>query len=763
MNPSTMQFSLAPDVTGGSGGLPQSPDDVGMPQAAPKVTPKGPSGIGGFLARNAENIGGVAGGLLGTAAAGALDVGTGGLATVLDPTLVSGAAGLGEGLGQEIKNHYDPSQKTSAVKEGAIGAATQLGGDLAGKALAPIAKRGANLLHNYGIDVLSSVGGTLDKKTARALDNRGTTEAMSNLGFGPKDFGDIAPKVTGPDGLLNKIVNRGVGQAGKVDTTGVGDMADSLVQQDTRIKDPSVENKALTFIKNGINKINGVEDTNAAPLSKTSAPGDILNKGADPNDTLNFTRTLRREANQLTNNGKNPLSVTSQDAGVANLYNHVADELEERLYTDGKTSAGVVGAGADKVAANGLVTDKDIADLKALSPGNKQWESFVDTKVKNGDTIGKLRSLQAPFVRAGKIASEKLASKAGDSASKNALLKGGTLVGSVLAAPVTHGASLAVPLAETDAGKTIAAKGLQGASSLLDKSVTNNPRGTLTAKDFVNKTLLNTFPKLFSSSNGTAVKNPNGSQDITGGPVSSMLNNSVNQIANQVHDQLNTQQQQNPLLQQLTPDEIQQILNTSGIHGLEAIQGQQSEALAIQKQEQPELSGNQQDDITLGLNSLSSLQQLAPLWESAVSSGAGGGAAGVASKIPFVGGSIANALAEGNKNSKSGSSYITYMDNRYDLATNIAKLASNGGRTGGVSNTQYIEEMLPTLSDSPQTAAEKFQRVAQVIQSSLQNTLSTPATNVPGALTNFSGQNIPGTDVNTALQSANPYYSMGNE
>lgn len=679
---------------------------------------KGASGVLGWLERNGQTIGGVAGGVLGE---------------LVDP-LGGGVAGaaIGSGLGQELKNKTTGTT-TNPLEEAAIGGASELGGKLIGQGAARLAHKAGELADNYGVNLLSQVGGTVDRKTARAFDANTTTRYMSDLGLKPNETKDASQGIID---TLTPLVNKGVSMAGNVDTSGLPDMVDSLINNETGLGGMAADKgteayKLSQSLKSQIEKLGGKADENGIPLLTGAPSRDILAPNANPSDTLDTIKTLQKQAAELTGKGKNPLTITDRATAEANIRRQLASELEDRLYE---------GAGANDVVTKGLVNDDVVGKLKNILPDTPASRDFIDS-VQNAQSIKELRTAQAPFVKAIQLATEKEAGRATAGATSGNIVKQGIGAFGLAAAPFTGGASAVIPAAElalgTDTGKAITGTALRKVARALDK-VANAGTGAsikgITARDIVDKTVAQAFPHLVggaglaggaTSPNANLTASTVNGQTVPGNtPLTGMLNTVVNNYVKSVQNSTSSNTSMDPAT-------IQKVIQEGGLQGL-------SQYESYIKMTQPQLSQDQQNQISLGLNSLSSLQQLAPLWEQAISGGAGGGALNDISKIPVVGGKIASGVSELMKNSPSGASYKTYMDNRYELASNLAKLVSSGGRSGGVANTQYIEEQLPTLSDSPQTAMQKFTKVASMINAALQNVLQTPSTNTFGTLSSFS-------------------------
>ena len=338
-----------------------------------------------------------------------------------------------------------------------------------------------------------------------------------------------------------------------------------------------------------------------------------------------------------------------------------------------------------------------------------------------------------------------------------------TGIGGAIMAPATGGLSAAIPAAElalgTDTGKTIAGNTLRGTNLLgrvlskapdtsgaipvgknmlipaEDKAATKAPSaiGGL-SKNITSKTAVETLPRAFSNSQ----PNPNASPGV-GGPVSTAVSSQVAQMTSQLNQKTNPTQS-NPYLQQLTPDQVQQILQTSGIEGLRAIQSQQSDALAIQKQEQPELTQEQQTQILDATKALQGVADLSKMYEQVYATGAGAGTLSeLGTHIP------------GIQNTKGEAALKTYDGNMGDLAATIANVLGSGRSSVGMIN--QIKEELPTATDSPLAAQQKFALVLIRLQGAMGATLAAPATNTPGQLTDFAGQSIPGVNTGTPTTS----------
>lgn len=675
-------------------------------------------GVLGFLERNAQNIGGVLGGIGGEI----LNPFGGGVA----------GAGIGSALGQEIKN-LTTGTKTNPFEEGALGAASELGGQVIGKAAGSGISKLANVADRYGSNILSQVGGTVDRRTARALNAQGTTRFMSDLGVNPSEHKAVSQGVIN---TLTPLVNKGVGQAGQVDTTGINDIANNMIDNHMGIDGISSQkgtaaNKLSNSIKGMMDKLNGVENENGSPLARQGKPGDVLNPGANPNDTLDTIKSLRSDAARLTGKGKNPLTVTDAARAEADVKNSVADELEDRLYNDGEIAPGIKGAGADKMVNKGLVDNASISKLQSILPNTPKSQEFINA-IKNASTIRELRSAQAPFVNAAQLAAEKEAGKATLGTTSGQLVKQGIGAGGVAAAPFTGGASALIPAAElalgTDTGKTLVGNGLRFAAKQGDKIGTPNNPVLKTARNIINKTAQQTTGQDLT---GLA----SGGSNESNGPVSSLVNNSINSTIAPLIAAKNGSPTTG-LGAITSPEQLQNVINAVGYKGLDAY-------LATQKQESPQLTEKQQEDWTNAQNAINAIQDFAKTFEQVKASGAvAGGIEELGTKIP------------GIQNTKSEASLKTYNDNVGDLASTLSQVL--GGGRGSKALLQELKSELPGVNDSPQAAAMKLNIVVQRLGQTMNTILSAPATNTPGQLANFSGMTVPGTVQSTLPLPATP-------
>lgn len=185
---------------------------------------------------------------------------------------------------------------------------------------------------------------------------------------------EVVPKVTGDRGVITQITREASQTARPIRTDGLLEMAKE-VSLDPSLP-PGTDVKFVEFIKKGLI---GLPDT------KSTGVGSAANIGVgDPARTFDFIQSLERKAAELTH-PKAYSVVSDQSIALSSAYRLMADELKTRLFIE---------SGADKIAVNLAAAPKYQAILKEVSPKLAERASKVST-------LGELRSLAAPFVRAG--------------------------------------------------------------------------------------------------------------------------------------------------------------------------------------------------------------------------------------------------------------------------------------------------------------------------------------------------------------------------
>lgn len=337
---------------------------------------------------HSSGIGSIAGGILGGAAG-----------TLLGPlgTIGGGAAGsaAGEALEQFLaRGHVDAGD---VVREGALGAAGGVAGKVVGgagkllfrggaKALPKAAEVGGDLLktstsgklERQANEQLLKQYGTLPAQVARETNPLDTVSQLSKFGITkPEDVERVSRGFTGAEGLVTKAVRSAVGDAGKVDPSGVRRMAQDLL----------VANEVP------LAKQKGYLAALDQRIAKLAGPKGSLN-GADPSDVLEVIRHIDQKAAERVGRGGTRHLATSEDKALSNVDRMLSDELEERLYSQANPHLGKV------------LTPELRESLIKLHPGNSQWADYIDNTIMKSTDVGSLRSSMAPFVRGSKMIKE---------------------------------------------------------------------------------------------------------------------------------------------------------------------------------------------------------------------------------------------------------------------------------------------------------------------------------------------------------------------
>lgn len=662
------------------------PDEASMNAGNLPARPQhaGPGGLEGWLVRNAPTIGGTIGAVA-AAPLNLLDAVSGVGGTALDV----GAAGLGADLGQRIKNKFDPMQATNPEKEGLIGAGSELGG----MGLGSVLGKGVNALKGAAPDIFKAAFNVPNKLLSRLKPNE-TAQKMLDYGVG---------------GSLNNIIGKSNSAMDILD----GAYRDSIGQ----IKQPIDINPAIDAANR---VIHSPYTTDLTEADKQKVNSDLASMGAtgslpfklNPQDAVDSMRKIQQVGHTLLAKGENKLSPNPRLSQMGQSYLAAADQIQNQLDDLG---------GAASVKA--VQSPENKAALSEISPQ-------LASEFMNAKTPQEVRTLMAPFMNVktmAKITSENparaklLAQMTGAGAGFGLGGIPGAVAGMV-GSPAIEGIenTLRAPVTTT------AARGVNAIAKTVGRLTANTGKevaGKLTARDIVNKTL--------TQATGQGIDGLYGNKpQISGGPVSSMVSNQVGQVLNSA-----SQQTQQPPIQMLTPDQISQILRSSGIEGLKSVEGAIDTNLAVQRQEYPELSSDQQGQIADITKALQGITDSAKLYEQAQALGAGSGVlAQLGTHIP------------GIQNTKSESALRAYEDNRGELAAQVATILGSG--RSSASMIRQIESELPSPTDSPEAAQTKFSLLVTRLNNAMQSTLATPATNTPGQLTNFSGQSVPG--LNTA-------------
>jgi hypothetical protein len=263
-----------------------------------------------------------------------------------------------------------------------------------GKVLGGAGEAVGGKLENMGNSVLRSQY-ALSPTEATALKLNQAVPEIADLGFSNiNKVAEAAPKITGADGIITRLTREAVGNANPVETgvikTAQGKTPGILSMAEQFMKDPNVgntaEKKFLDVVTTGLKNINGMN-------------------GANPSETFGFIQDLERQAAQLTKSR----AMTPESEALARGYKGIASELKDRLFLN---------SGADNSVVN-IANRPDV--LKAAGDISPQ----LADKLKGAKTVGDLRGIAAPFVKASQAA-EITANKVGNKVlSPTDLLAGG--------------------------------------------------------------------------------------------------------------------------------------------------------------------------------------------------------------------------------------------------------------------------------------------------------------------------------------------------
>lgn len=303
---------------------------------------------------------------------------------------------LGQKVGDWIDDKYTSRINDGAIKNSLLGqpgsplVANQEGGVTAeteqpeirttesgktSKEYAYRQKRNQKLLDQYG---------TIDKPTAKAVRAVETVGQIADAGFEkPAEVEAAIKKITGSDGVVNKLNRKVIANAGQVNTMDGLDSGTTLSQ----------------FVEQEI-RMNGLYGTNDGNAIATEIDA-ILNQlptrrngsitGLDnAEDVFDVVQMLEKHsANYKGKSSSNYATSTPYKEQKAAVIDSVATVLKDRIYD------------ASDIAK--VVTPDTIADMKSWYPKNKKWATWVDENIATARTGADLRAAQAPFVRMGKI------------------------------------------------------------------------------------------------------------------------------------------------------------------------------------------------------------------------------------------------------------------------------------------------------------------------------------------------------------------------
>ena len=404
------------------------------------------------------------------AASAAVPFGKG--ASILTKALLPGAA-VG-GL-QGISQGDQPNKLLGDAALGAAGAGVLQG---AAPVVSKILGGGGNVAESAANNFIKGQY-NVAKSDAQKFMLGQTVQDMKRYGVTSLDqVTKMSPQITGENGLVTQLTRDAIGksspvnlstitdQAGKNIAPGVGDIAKSLIKNETLL-DNSTAKKVTQNVMDTISNISQISKNGGIiDSSGKIVPTGAKVVGANPTEVFSAIQSLESKAKQYSYSRSN----NAQE--VSRIYNQVASELKTRLF-EGTGNGG----GADAQLASNVITPEVISKAQAIHP---QFAADLQNIAQNGGSTGDLRHLAAPFVR-GDI----LAGKTAD-ATTNALFSNKDVLPAIAGGLVAGGPGAAAGVAleklvNSNAGKNLLAKGSGVIKNILNggenvaTNITKNP------------------------------------------------------------------------------------------------------------------------------------------------------------------------------------------------------------------------------------------------------------------------------------------------
>jgi hypothetical protein len=626
-------------------------------------------GVGTLLG---AGIGGFAGGFGGRAAENKIRDGEYRLEDALMEGAISGVAGAGP-----IRASKALIQGTKALgKKGAGTMATSTLEDAVTSAAQQPAKTSMQgRMIDAGNDLLVNQYGAVPSRVARATNPKKTFGELANLGLTkPQDVERVASGVTGSQGIINKAVISAVGNSSTVPTD-------------------SVQKTLLAAIDDY-----GLVDSNAKSVTNmVNAQMNKLRGGSSPSKVFDVMKSLEKQAAHLQGkSGANYSMPTPERVDIAKTLLRVRDDLENSLYN---------AAGANKNLGMAL-TPQLRDELVALHPSSPEWTNFVDGTVMKADTVKKLRSTMAPFVRARQHIDEAdIADATIGGRMANTISNGGSVTGAMamgatqlMKGPASRmagqtlrkaaGADLSSPVIKGPAlgmggiiGREAGAAGIRSQFSPQDAGATGLEGALMQADPSGMGGTENQTPWLENGTSGPL--DPNTMQPVQTSPYS--------------RDNLMYDIQRDP---KNAAKYIAYYKELDEIFGVEADEGSQ-------------LTSDTRKMLNMSSNGQNTINQLQAQFEAA---GGGGGK---------LGGFIQNKMANVGLDKNAG----VYNDLS---GGSVSQLAKALGETGTLSDSDraIYASLLPKLTESPQQAALKWRAIQQRLEVARQNAMMYGAGNM---------------------------------
>lgn len=286
-------------------------------------------------------------------------------------------------------------------------------------------------------DALIKQYGVIDAPTARSVGDQGAvlTRLYDNYGLEtPAEVSYAAKKLTGSDGAVSKMTRKLAASGGDIVATYPETDLDDLIIR-SGLGDP--KDKAATKARAVKNQVKSI-------IASTNMSGTDT---ANANDVLDMVKKLeKRSADYMGKSGDNYHRATTEDKFAASVLNAIADEYKDRIWDSAQDISTVM-------------TPEAVAELKAVFPKNKKYQSAVDNIIASSTNGQELRHSMADLVNGSKIV-------------KNSKMHAGTT-----GAQLVKAATSANP---------IVAVGQIGATSALESDAANRMRARRYAKQAAN-------------------------------------------------------------------------------------------------------------------------------------------------------------------------------------------------------------------------------------------------------------------------------------
>lgn len=702
------------------------------------TAPKQFGGLKGFLVRNAPAIGGIVGGIGGEA----VDLFGGG---------VAGAAG-GQALGQKIQNELtgNNASTTGAAISGGLG---QIGGKVLGKVIRktastlakPIDKGAANIANRKAAQTAANEVAPFAGVT-KGSDVKGSIDLMKNLGMEatPENMHTAAKLTTGAidtkpgsyDSAFNTTLRGLIGQGGENGSPVKVNVGNYLDTVKNAINSEPLLGQAEAKTGTGQKLMSSI--TNNKENNLFGGKGSTT-QSADGRDVLDAIQYHDKQAARYSK-----AAPGTEGEAIGNVHKQASAYLSDQLGKD---------AGANKAVKNFTLHPDDaqaIKDHVQRNGGSPQLGQHIVDTINNANSVQDLRSAQAPFVRADQLATkadnfaqgkgyvQDINNKVAETAPKSG--NGFGQLSSVYeAGSALHGNPAATAV--------LAAKGarlepvVNTASSVLGRlrGVTNAPTSALKS---VGEKLANTGNGVFNTAKSdlSTVASNVAPQATPGQLLARTVGQAVAQNANNTSQPTNTPQTSSTPTDQLssqttTPspssDTNSQQFNSANIEkaimaDIAANGGKNVSTLVSlyntfgsPKSQASDLTATQQKDISTGEAAVGVLNNyMNNLQNSAGGNVASGTLARLMGQyVPFSSAADKNAYAQAS--------------NQADVASQIAQAISGGSKS--ITLVKQIEKGLPTINDSPQAARDKYNKLIQNLQTTMQ-AQATPVSSIVNGL-----------------------------